>query len=132
MQAWLQASLGDGYIASPWLRFNLRETGSRHHWCQPDGLLLDPYAGLLTIVEIKYQHCADAWFQMNRLYGPVLRRMFPAPEWKFATCEVVKWFDCAVQTPEVPKLRDCPSKARPGEFAVFICKEQLRDGPHER
>jgi len=121
-----------GYIASPWLQFRLRESGSRVHWCQPDGLYIDPHRGQITIVEIKYQHCADAWFQMNRLYGPVLRAMFAPREWQFATCEIVKWFDCAIQVPEPPKMRDSPLAARPGEFAVFICKEQLRESPNER
>jgi len=129
VQTWLERNLGMGYIASPWLRFRLRDTGLRQHWCQPDGLLLDPWTGQLTIVEIKYQHCADAWFQMNRLYAPVLRMIFPERDWRFATCEIVKWFDCAIQVPEPPKLRDSPLRVKPGEFAVFICKEQLRDDP---
>lgn len=125
VQEWLGQELGPEYLASPWIRFRLKGEG-RLQWCQPDGLHIDAQRGQITIVEVKYQHCADAWYQMNLLYAPVLATLFPAPNWRLATCEVVKWFDCAVSTPVQPKLRDDPRKARPGEFAVFILKEQLR------
>lgn len=127
VQSWLEAHLGAGYLASPWLRFRLRGE-PRLQWCQPDGILVDPFIGQITIVEIKYQHCPDAWYQMNMLYAPVLAKLFPKPHWTLATCEVVKWFDCAVQTPAQPKLRDSILRVRPGEFGVFILKEQLRHG----
>ena len=127
VQAWLVQTFGPEYIASPWLRFRLRDK-AQLQWCQPDGLLIDTRAGQITIVEVKYQHCPDAWYQMNMLYAPVLAQLFPAPDWRLATCEVVKWFDCAISTPQPPKLRDSVAKTRPGEFAVFILKEQLKHG----
>ena len=120
-QLFLAESLGPEYIPSPWLRFRLRGD-STLHWCQPDGIFFDVRAGQITIVEIKYQHCADAWFQLNRLYLPVLQKMFPRSMWDFATIEVVKWYDCATEVPQPPRLRESVRAARPGEFGVFIWK----------
>ena len=125
VQEWLGKQLGPEYVPSPWLRFRLRGEG-RLHWCQPDGLHIDAQTGQITIVEVKYQHCAEAWYQMNMLYAPVLAVIFPRPDWRLATCEIVKWFDCGINVPSAPRLRDDPRKTRPGEFGVFILKEQLR------
>lgn len=118
------ATLGDQYLASPWIEFRVRGD-SRRHWCQPDALYFDLARGQITIIEIKYAHCADAWFQLNRVYLPVLQQLFPPGLWKFATLEMVKWFDCATSVPETPKLRDGIARAMPNEFGVFIWKPRV-------
>jgi hypothetical protein len=85
------------YVPSPWLQF-LNESGM--HYCQPDGLLIDVAAGIILIIEVKYQHTTDAWWQMRRLYEPVLSRIFPESLWTFKTLEIVKWYDPLVNWPE--------------------------------
>jgi len=85
------------YLASPWLHF---ATPGGVKWCQPDGLLFDFEAGIVTIIEVKYQHTTDAWWQLRRLYEPVLRHIFPASLWDFRIIELVKWYDPAVEWPE--------------------------------
>lgn len=97
VQDYLQYSYADLYLASPWIKFF--EAGS-WRWCQPDGLLWDFRRGVITIVEIKYQHVALAWWQTKQLYAPVLRLMFPERLWKIEFCEIVKWYDPAVVFPE--------------------------------
>jgi hypothetical protein len=119
------AELGPQYLASPWIQFRLRGD-ARHHWCQPDALYFDLLGGQITIIEVKYSHCADAWFQLNRVYLPVLSVMFPQKLWKFATLEMVKWFDCATAVPQPPKLREGILRARPNEFGVYIWKPRGR------
>ena len=93
------------YLDSPWLRF-LDETG--WHWCQPDGMHLDFAAGILTIVEVKYQHTPQAWEQMEELYSPVLRHLFPAFLWQIRYLEVVKWYDPAVVCRDAVRLVAAP------------------------
>lgn len=97
VHAYLEDFYGERYLPSPWLRFF---TGGAWRWCQPDALLLDLARGIITIVEVKYQHTSDAWWQVRQLYEPVLRQMFPADLWTFEVCEVVKWYDPAVVFPE--------------------------------
>ena len=97
VQAHLEDFYGEKYVASPWLRFF---SGGVWRWCQPDGILLDLVRGVITIVEVKYQHTADAWWQVRYLYEPVLRTMFPDSLWTFEVCEVVKWYDPATPFPE--------------------------------
>lgn len=93
----LEDNFGDSYVPSPWLNF----LGSRGvHWCQPDGLLFDIQRGVIAIVEIKYQHTTDAWWQLRRLYEPVLSALFPPSLWRFTVVEIVKWYDPQVPWPE--------------------------------
>jgi hypothetical protein len=96
-QEYLQDIYGWSYLSSPWLRFF---ADGEWRWCQPDGILFDFRAGLIHIVEFKYQHTTDAWWQTRHLYLPVLRAIFPEKLWRFQVCEVVKWYDPAVKLPE--------------------------------
>ena len=97
VQAYLLSTYAEKYVDSPWLRFY---SGGKWRWCQPDGLLIDLPAGTITIVEVKYQHTPDAWWQVRQLYQPVLQVLFPERLWTFHACEVVKWYDPAVLFPE--------------------------------
>lgn len=85
------------YLPNPWIKF---EGQAGIKWCQPDGLLFDLEAGLLTIVEVKYQHTTDAWWQLRELYEPVVRKLFPQKLWRIVVLEYVKWFDPSVPWPE--------------------------------
>lgn len=85
------------FVPGLWLKF---QAASGLKWCQPDGLLFDFQRGIITIVEVKYQHTTDAWWQMRRLYLPVLEKLFPPHLWKFRMLEIVKWYDPFVPWPE--------------------------------
>ncbi len=62
------SSLLPGYRASPWFKYVNNEG---MFFCQPDGIL---HCGDLTmIVEVKYSFCSDAWWQLRKLYEPVVR-----------------------------------------------------------
>jgi hypothetical protein len=115
----LADEFGDVYAWSPWFQF--REIGSENpRWCQPDGLLFQPLHGLITIVEIKYQHTSAAWWQMKMLYHPVVARLFPANLWRFNFCEVVRWHDPVVKFPEPYRMVPSLAILRPGEVGVHI------------
>lgn len=120
VQNYLSEVFREEYIASPWLHF-LAEGSSKWRWCQPDGLLIDIERGIITCVEVKYAHTPNAWWQVRQLYLPVLERIFPKTLWELQVCEVVKWFDSAVEFPEPLKLVasiGVPSS----KFKVHICR----------
>lgn len=89
------------YIPGFWVNF-LADAGWKY--CQPDGLRIDVDSGTITLVEIKYQHTSDAWWQLKSLYFPVIEKLFPRDLWNYEFCEIVKWYDCATPFPEVPQL----------------------------
>lgn len=97
VHAYLANLYGEFYLASPWLKFY---ADGKWRWCQPDGLLFVPQEGRIVVVECKYQHTSDAWWQTRHLYLPVLQKLFPLSLWTYEVCEVVKWFDPAVVFPE--------------------------------
>jgi hypothetical protein len=101
-QAYLE-TLDDFYLPSPWILFI---SGGRPHWCQPDGIHFDLVRGVLTIIEIKYAHTAEAHRQLRRVYAPVLARLFPHRLWTYRLVEFVKWYDPATAFPEPVDL--CP------------------------
>lgn len=104
VQQMLQSKFPHSYLPSPWLKFH---GSSGVKWCQPDGLLFDLEAGIVTIVEVKYKHTSDAWWQLRKLYEPVLRKMFEHPQngfWDFRMLEIVKWYDPLTIYPEETRL----------------------------
>ena len=109
---------GHDYMPSQWIRY--RSGDGRIRWCQPDGVLVDRGTKTLTIVEIKYNHTANAWWQLFKLYLPVLERLFDGHGYEFRCVEVCKWFDPAVQCPARPRLRDSLESVQTNEFAVHI------------
>ena len=118
-QEYLLEALEEGYCASPWIRFR-SEQYSRPRYCQPDGVLFDIEGGKLTVFEIKLQHTIDAWWQLEHLYLPVLRHLFPPKWWSYATCEFVKWYDPATAFPVRPALCADLRDIRPEQFGVHI------------
>lgn len=106
---------GDKYLRAPWVEF-VDETGK--HWCQPDGLL--QLAKHLLIIEFKYQHTIDAWYQLRQLYQPVVQVLFP--DTHIIVVEVVKWYDCALAFPEPARLLKDLAAHNSDEFGVHIWK----------
>ena len=67
--------------------------------CIPDGVAISSRdRSLLTIIEVKHSHSADAWFQLKHLYLPVLRAAFPRH--RIQLLEVCKSYDPAVHVPD--------------------------------
>lgn len=121
VQDYLEETFAGLYVPSPWFLF--KEVGvDKPRWCQPDGLVILPYTGQITIVECKLQHTADAWWQLKFLYLPVIANAFPHDLWQYGICEVVKWYDPATTFPEKVKMRASLKDSRPNEFGVHILK----------
>lgn len=85
-------------LSSPWLVFKSGSREARDRFCQPDALLINSEAKHITIVEIKLQHTAFAWWQVRQLYEPVLRRVYT--NYTFSALEIVKWLDPSIAFPE--------------------------------
>lgn len=117
-QDYLTNRYGEFYVSSPWFQF---QANGQRRWCQPDGLLFHLPEGRITIVEIKYQHTALAWWQVKFLYAPVLRQAFRATLWQLDFCEVVKWYDPAAFFPE-PTALAADVGLRTEKFKVHIWK----------
>lgn len=118
VQEHLQALFPETYMPSPWFRF---QSEGKWRWCQPDGLLIDLAQGKITCVEVKYSHTVLAWWQTRRLYMPVLEKCFPPHLWRFEVCEVVKWYDPAIQLPE-PHILAAEVDQVSEKFKVHIWK----------
>jgi hypothetical protein len=109
----LSEKLGESFIPSQWFRF-FDGTGAR--WCQVDGLSVQ--GSDVTIFEVKTTFCVEAWWQLRRLYEPVVKRAFCVAAVRLVI--VCKSFDPAVQLPEAFDLLDSfPSKAPAGRVVVF-------------
>jgi hypothetical protein len=80
------------YQRSPTLHF-VDDGGART--CIPDGLLL--WEDRAIIFEIKSQHMPEAWWQLRRLYQPVVEALYPAAYVQLI--EVVRSFDVAMPFP---------------------------------
>jgi len=121
----------DGYIQSPWFRYTTSDAPNRINYAQPDGLIVDVEKGRILICEMKYSHCAEAYFQLLDKYLPIVRKFFNnsdsesdggKPLWTFATVEIVYWFDCAVAFPTTPERRARLQDVREHELAVHVCR----------
>lgn len=120
---YLQETLQD-YAVSP--RFNFRDdTGGRI--CIPDGLFYP--LGMnkpVFIFEIKISHTSDAWWQLRRLYQPVVARYFANTERAVGVVEVCQSLDPATPFPEnyvvIEDLRKWVEAGDPNKFGVFQWK----------
>lgn len=99
----------------PW--FAYEDESRRFHFCQPD-FIFDDTLGVMTVVEAKRIFSSDAWWQLRKLYLPVLQKLFPNTT-LIPLC-VCKSFDPATACPEVVNivldLFDC----KPAAFNVLV------------
>ena len=119
IQSILDERFGSNYIPGPWVLFS-EGSDIRPRYCQPDGILIDFYRGRIIIVEIKYNHCELAWWQLYMLYLPVIRKIF-GPNWTYSCCEVVKWFDPLTKVPEPAQMQKDIEYAQEHVWSVNIC-----------
>jgi hypothetical protein len=112
---------GRNYISGQWIMFkDLEEPKVR--WCQTDGLLLVPEEKRVIVLEFKYQHTSDAWWQLRKLYQPLVEHLFEKLHWTVCVCEVVKWYDPATRFPERVKMVSNVLDVTSSDFGVHIWK----------
>jgi len=117
---------GYEYIPGPWFKYTVRDRPKVVNYAQPDGLLVESRRGTVTIVEIKYNHCAESYFQLVDKYLPLVETLFDKSIWTFPMVEVVKWYDRDTSYPTSIRLRDDIAKCSPNEIGVHICRPDRR------
>lgn len=106
------------YAPAMWIRYL---DDSHRKYAQPDGLLLDLRRSFITIIEIKLKHTIAAYYWLRELYEPLIRHIF-GTSWRYAVCEVVKWFDGSLKWPEQLRMTADPSSLGVNEFGLHIWK----------
>lgn len=89
----LSLELPEPVMYHPAFRFNAGTPYDEH--AIPDAIYL--HEGTLTIFEIKLKHTADAWFQLNKLYKPILARAYPGA--RINLCEICRDYDPSIRLP---------------------------------
>lgn len=123
-RSYLQEVFPDAIVLGPWIKFHSRGK-AKALYCQPDALILDIRAGSITVIEIKLKHTSDAWWQVRRLYLPLVQFIF-GEDWNYISVEVVKWFDPHTKFPERVKFVDPADhlpRLAPSTFHVQIWNE---------
>lgn len=105
------------FVPHPWIHV-VDQEGPR--WVQPDGLLIRPMEGMVTIVEFKLKHTPTAWFQLTELYRPVVEWLFPRDLWTIRLCEVCRWYDPSIFFPGEANLRPKLEEVKANEVGVYI------------
>lgn len=124
VQRHLSERFGYEYVPSPWFKYSVAKSPNVVNFAQPDGLLVQPKRGRITIVEIKYNHCAESYFQLVDKYLPLVEAFFDKSIWTFPLVEVVKWYDRDTSYPvDIHMCRDI-DVCRPGEIGVHICRPE--------
>lgn len=83
--------------------------------CIPDAVIHCPQ--FVIVVEIKLQHMPEAWWQLRRLYEPVLKVIYPGSP--IACVEMVRSFDASMPFPEKVDFFDDLHDVNPDKFGVF-------------
>ena len=81
-----------------WWTYVDQRTG-RDRLCQVDAFRVDFFQKLVNVVEIKKRHTSDSWWQLRKLYEPVLRSVYPAP-YQFNVVEMCESFDPDIRLSE--------------------------------
>lgn len=114
IEAWARG-LGLGDVeAGPW--FAYLDDSSIRHYCQPD--LLIHNGRKLFVVETKFRWTTDAWWQLQKIYVPVLRLVFPNSS-LYSVC-VCKSFDPAIVAPERVEIRENLASLDPAILNVLL------------
>lgn len=96
------------------------DVGGRRRYCQPDILLLDYQNKCAVVVEVKLRWTPDAWWQLQRLYIPVLQRALS--DWILIPLCITKSYDPAIPVPEEVRFCDDLFDASPGNFNLLVVK----------
>lgn len=112
---------GYEYVPGPWFKYTVKERPRVINYAQPDGLLIQPLRGRVTIVEIKYNHCVESYFQLVDKYLPLVKALF-GKDWEFPLITVVKWYDRDTGYPADIRLCKDIEQCDTREIGVHICR----------
>jgi hypothetical protein len=92
----------------------------------PDALYLSK-DNVLTIFEIKLKHTADAWYQLKRLYLPIVEKAYPGFAGRINLCEVCANFDTSIRLPSIEMVDNLQqwTAAHRAAFGVYLWSGRL-------
>lgn len=106
---------GEEWEAIPGLWFEFYESRGKR-FAQADWVGFNPKEGLVCIAEVKLSRVPLAWWQLNRLYKPLVQKLFP--EWNIALLEITATvYNVAIPEP-TPVIREL-GKVIPGKTSVL-------------
>lgn len=114
----LQEEYGLRYVPGQWWKYHTSD--GAYHYAQTDGLLYLPDRKLCVLLEVKYNHTPEAYWQCENLYVPLLSWFLKDTDYKIAAVEVVKWFDPQTPFPVRPTLCEELTAVQANRFNVHI------------
>lgn len=115
----LPSPSGQWVVSSgPWFAYTCSD--NKRHYCQPDFLLVDEANSTIVVVEVKIRWTDAAWWQVNKLYLPVLQRV--SPHMSLLSVVICRSYDPAIQAPEPITLCSDLMDIKPGRFNVLVYK----------
>lgn len=96
----LHAALPGLYDASPWFKY--RNGKGELRYCSPDGIFR--LGNVAIIFEVKSRFTSDAWYQLRRVYEPVVRAAYGPT--RLGLCVIAKSYDPSTIFPEPYDLLD--------------------------
>lgn len=85
----------------------------------PDGILR--IGGTLVVIEVKLSHTERAWWQLNRLYAPLLRQLV-IPSVSLRCVEICRHYDPDAQFPSPSRLVDSLHRIPDGVTGILQWK----------
>jgi len=113
---------GPEYIPGPWFRYTTEDAPERKNFAQPDGLILRIKQGIITIVEFKWSHTPDAYYQLTDKYFPLVSTFFGTDIFEYRLLEICRWYNPQTAVPGKSGLRKDIETILPGEMGIHIWK----------
>lgn len=104
-------------VSGPWYCYV--DGGGARRYCQPDLVFDDGLA--IVACEVKLRWTVDAWWQLRKLYLPVLQVAHGRRTPVLSLC-ICRSYDPAVQVPEPVNLVDDVAGCKPDSFNVLVVR----------
>jgi len=113
---------GFEYIPGPWFRYSTEHMPTRKNFVQPDGLIIRLKEGIITIVEFKWSHTPDAYYQLVDRYLPLMEKFFGKDIFEFRLLEICRWYSPQIKFPGRSSLRKNVEDVKADEVGIHIWK----------
>lgn len=110
---------GGALVPSPWYCYV--DSGGARRYCQPDAIHEYDSSPRALVCEIKLRWTADAWWQLRKLYLPVLSRAYLPSRLLIPLC-ICRSYDPSVAIPEAVNLIEDLEAASPDQFNVLVIR----------
>lgn len=104
-------------VSGPWYYY--LDGSGRRNYCQPDFLLCHAFEAVV-VTEVKLRWTADAWWQLRKIYLPVL--CVARPQSKLLALCICRSYDPAIRIEEPVHFVDSPSEAVADKFNLCVMR----------